>query len=208
MYETFMHTLRLFFGVGIMRNCLVAALAVIVVVLAAGLSPACRASWSAFRARGAWRAGLAAVGAGVFKFLAIFFLARLMIIFAVYQSSLFQQRHGRVTDRNRSAVLMKWGAPHEQHELGVSHTRKRTWVTRQLQLETLRDGKREEKLYAESFWKDDAPPVQAVKGVMPAVLSTREEERDVPVDQRSIVAANVCVEVTNNRFSDRPVSAP
>jgi len=49
------------------------------------------------------------------------------IVEAVYT---FEQQHGRITQKNRSAVLMKWGYPHEQKELTVSHTRKRIWVTR------------------------------------------------------------------------------
>ena len=193
MYETLMHTLRAFFGSGIMRNTLVASLSISLVVLAAVASPAFRA-WLARTGEDKGRRGiLAGLATGVFKFLILFLLARFFITVLAFQAQEFGQQHGRITDKNRSAVLMKWGYPHEQRELTVSHTRKRKWVTRQLRL----NGKNP-RVVSESFWEDEAFPVQAVEGQLPDIVSMKEEMKDVPVEQKSIVSADVEIRLRNN----------
>jgi len=193
MYETLMHTLRAFFGVGTLRVCLTTSLGLVVVVLAANMSPGFRASLARMKEREGWRCTLATLGTGVFKFLVIFLLARLFITSLGFQANVFDRQHGRITDRNRSAVLMKWGYPHEQRELSVSHTRKRTWVTRQLQVND-----KSKRVLSQSFWKDLASPVQAVDGQLPTVISVKEEIKDVAVPQNSIVSADVDITIENN----------
>jgi len=193
MYETLMHTLRSFFGSGMMMKSLIISLSVTIVVLSANACPGFRAALARLRERGGWRGTLAGTGGGAFKFLLIFLLSRLLITVLGYQSRLFGQQHGRITERNRSAVLMKWGYPHEQPELNVNHTRKRIWVTRQLRLND-----KDKRVFSESFWKDEEFPVQAVDGQMPAVISVKEEVRDYAVEQKSITSADVEIKLKNN----------
>ena len=194
MYETLMHTLRGFMGTGLLRVSLTTALVVTIAVLAAAASPAFRGGLARSRERGGWRGTLVALGTGVFKFLAVFLMARLFVTTLDFQSGVFARQHGRVTERNRSAVLMKWGYPHEQRELSVSHTRQRAWITRQLQVQ---DGVKT-RVLSESYWKDEEPPVNAVDGRPPAVISVREESRDVAVTQKSIVSADIDVTVRSS----------
>lgn len=193
MYEPLMHILRQFLGRGFLYTALVAAGVLVVITLAARRSPAFREGVASFRERRGWRAVLVDLGGGVFSFLLLILLARLLITAMVYEAGVFAHEHGRVTDRNRSAVLMKWGLPHEQRELTVTHTRKRTWVTRQMKVD-----EEHGKVFTQSFWKDDAPPVAPVNGKLPIVLGTRDEERDVPVEQKSIVSADIEIAVRNN----------
>ena len=196
MYENMMNTLRQFIGYGALRVCLIIAMSFSVAVLVAWISPAYRRSLAGMRERGGWRSVLAVLGTGLFKFLMVFVLVRLFITILAFQSDVFSQQHGRITGTNRSAVLMKWGYPHEQKELSVSHTRKRVQVTRQLKLPD--EDKEEGRVYAESFWKDESYPVAAVDGKIPTVLSVKEDVLDVPVPQKSIVSADINIKVKNN----------
>jgi hypothetical protein len=88
---------------------------------------------------------------------------------------------------------MKWGSPHEQRELSVRHTRKRIWVTRQLKC----PGEKGE-IVKESFWKEQAPPIQAINGQLPALVNVQEEIKEVEVPQKSLVSADVDIELRNN----------
>lgn len=194
MYVTLMNTLRAFLGAdGVLRIVLISALALVVIALAAWITPAFRGSHERWRLAGGWRGVLAGAGTGLFKVLAIFLLARLLIVAMHLQAQGFETQYGRITEKNRSAVLMKWGSPHEQREISVAHTRKRVWVTRQLAPVTEKG-----EVTTESFWKDEAPPVRAIEGRIPVVISTQEEIRDVDVPQKSIISAEVNVQVRNN----------
>ena len=194
MYVTLMHTLRAFFGAdGLLRAALIVSLTVIVVALAAWVTAAFRASHERWRSGGGWRANLASMGTGLFKVLVLFVFVRLLVVAMHFQARSFEQQYGRLTEKNRSAVLMKWGSPHEQSALTVTHTRKRTWVTRQVK--PIAD---ESDITTESFWKDETPPVQAIEGKLPIVISTREEIRDVEAPQKSIVSADVTIQIRNN----------
>ena len=193
MYETLMQTLRTCFGSGALRVSLIVAITLIVFSLAAHASSVFRQQFRRWRESHGWRGSLSGLWSAVFKTLVVFVLARVLIVAMVYQSNLFERQHGRITDRNRSAVLMKWGGPHEQQELGVSHTKKRIWITRQLRLED-----EKQTIVSESFWKDENRPVEAVGGKLPTVISTREEVREIPVEQRSIVSADVTVVLRSN----------
>ena len=62
----------------------------------------------------------------LFALMLLFIYTRLFITAVSMQAAGFERAHGRITERNRSAVLMKWGHPHEQQELRVEQTRKRT----------------------------------------------------------------------------------
>lgn len=196
MYETMMHTLRAFLGTEVLRLCLVTALILIVIVLAAYSSSSFRGALVNMRDRKGWRGTLIDLGTVIFKFVLIFALVRLFIVALNFQAGIFEREHGRITERNRSAVLMKWGSPHEQHELSVYPTRKRTRVTRQLLIEGLEGGK--ERILTESFWKDQLPPIKAIKGKIPTLISSTEEEKEVEVKHKSIVSADVSITVTNN----------
>ena len=194
MYVTLMHTLREFLGADhFLRIALIVSLTLMVVTLAAWISPSFRAGHERWRSAGGWRGSLASIGTGLFKVLVLFVFVRLLIVAMHYQAQSFEQQYGRVTEKNRSAVLMKWGCPHEQPELSVMHTRQRTWVTRQL-----KPVAENSEITAESFWKDEARPVQAIDGKMPIVISTQEEIRDVEVPQKSIMSADVTIQVRNN----------
>lgn len=195
MYETLMHTLRGFLSTGTPRFLILLSLAFLVVAFAAYASPAFRDALAKMRESKGWRGIVADLGTGVAKLLFIFIMARLLITALNFQADIFEQGHGRITERNRSAVLMKWGYPHEQRELSVTQMRKRTWVTRQL---LVKDETGNERVLSESYWKDEEVPIQAVRGRMPTLLSTREEERDVLVPQKSVVSADVEVTVRNN----------
>ncbi|MFC1462876.1 hypothetical protein ACFLQU_04640 [Verrucomicrobiota bacterium] len=179
-----MHTLRAFFGVGVLRVTLAFSLGIVVIAFAAMLSPAFREKFTQVRRRSDWPGALAGVLCGVFKFLLVFITARLLITALVFQAGLFERQHGRVTERNRSAVLMKWGYPHGQKEMSVSHTRKRVWVTRRLYVK----GQPE---YCDYFWKDEEKEPLRKEGKRPKIVGTTEEERYVPVPQKSIVAADI-----------------
>ena len=193
MYETLMHTLRRFVGVGLLRWALVGAMGLIVLGLAAYASGAFRTWLERSRERGGWRAGLVATGTGLFKLLVVFVLMRGLIVAMVFQAERFEHQHGRITERNRSAVLMKWGRPHEQRELSVWHTRKRVRETRQLKLPGEKG-----KVVSQTYWQDERPPVQAVEGEMPTVISVHTEDVDVSVEQKSIVSADIDITVVNN----------
>lgn len=193
MYETLMQTLRAFVGTGMLRTVMTAAMGVGVVVLAMNTSPSFRACMA--RAQGGWRATMLALGTGIFKCLMVVLLARLLMTTLAYQGRVFQGQHGRITERNRSAVLMKWGRPHEQREPSIHHTRKRTWVTRQL---GIKDEKKGTRVICDSYWKDMAPPVPAADGQLPRVLSVKEEQRDVTVSQKSVVSADVDITIRNS----------
>jgi len=190
MYETFMYTLRAFFGVGVLRVTLACSLGVVVIVFAAMLSPAFREKFAQLKRQGNWRGALAGILSGIFKFLLVFLTARLLITALVYQAGLFERQHGRITEKNRSAVLMKWGYPHEQKEMSISHTRKRVWVTRRLYVK----GQPE---YSDCYWKDEEKEPLRREGKRPKIVGTTEETRHVPVTQKSIVAADINVDLKN-----------
>lgn len=209
MYETFMNTVRRFFtpegffgfavgalGEGKMRLILLSLFGLAVLGLVIWASPAYRRWHRSMADRGGWRSILVAIPGGLFKLLLLFMVIRFTVVAMGYQARVFENENGRVTERNRSSVLMKWGGPHEQHELQVSFTRKRVWVTRQLKVLGEKD---KEFVSSETFWKDEEKPVQPVDGRMPTVLSTHEEKRDVAVEQRSITSAEVEVLLKNNR---------
>ena len=196
MYETLMNTLRQFLGSGMLKTCLVIAISFSVAVLSVYMSPAFRAFLVRMRDRGGWRNVTVSLCTGLFKFLVIFVLLRLFITMLVFQADIFTLQHGKITGRNRSAVLMKWGYPHEQKELSIYHTRKRTWVTRQLKTED--EPKKKGRVFSESYWKDESYPVSAVDGKLPSVLSLKEALKHVTVSQKSIVSADVDIELKNN----------
>lgn len=195
MYVTLMTTLRAFMGANtLLAIMLTAAIIVIVLALAASVTNSFRAGLERWRSAAGWRANVAGIGTGLFKVLVIFVFTRLLVVAMHFQAQNFEQQYGRVTEKNRSAVLMKWGSPHEQPELTVTHTRKRVWVTRQVQ--PANDEKSH--ITTETFWKDEAPPVQAIDGKLPVVISTKDEMRDVDVPQKSILSADVNIRITNN----------
>jgi hypothetical protein len=193
MYETLMLTLRGFFGGTALTVLLLTAIVINAIALAAWAAPAYRRRYGDWTAAGGWKAIVAGVLGGLVKAAALLLLARLLTTAMTFQANQFQHQHGRVTDRNRSAVLMKWGSPHEQRELTVNHTRSRTWVTRQLQTKV----GDEERVSTDGYWKDEERPVQPVGGRMPVVLSVAEEEREVPVEQKSLVSADVAIAIRN-----------
>jgi hypothetical protein len=193
MYETLMQTLRQFFGGETLRFALLIAIALIIVGLTAWASPAFREWFKTIHSRGGWRASLVSFASGVFKLLFVFVLARVIIVAMIYQAVLFEGQHGRVTETNRSAVLMKWGYPHEQRELSVTQTEKKVWVTRQLKVSA-----EKEEVKQESYWEDQEKPVQAIDGEMPTVISVSKETKELTVDQKSIYAAEVALTVKNN----------
>jgi len=188
-----MQTLRGAFGSGVLRLAMTTAAAVSALGLAACACPSFREWFGGRRAQPDWRGRLAGFLGGAFKVLLIFLAARILIQALLQQSAAFTREHGRITETNRSAVLMKWGSPHEQPELRVTFTRKRIWVTRQLRLNDEKGT-----VTSESFWKEDDRPVQAVDGRMPAVINVREEERDEPVPQKAIESADVEIAVRAN----------
>ena len=195
MYEVLMNTVRTFFGSGLWRKALEFALPVVVLALIAWSSPAFRAWCRRMRDAGAWRSMLVAIPTGIVKLLTVLVVARLILVAMVLQAQMVEFKHGNLTEANRSAVLMKWGYPHEQRELDVRFTTKRTWVTRQLLIPG--DNKEEKStITSDSFWKDDHVPVQAVDGVLPKVISVREVSKDVTVVQKSIEEADVQIVLT------------
>lgn len=205
MFETFMTVVRTFFGHGLYFTALKYAVPAVLLALIAWSSPAFRAFCRSWRDRGGWRSMCITFPTAVIKLLMVFILARLIIVAMVYQAQMFESRHGNVTEANRSAVLMKWGYPHEQHELSVSFTTKRTWVTRQLLIpapeltkKEVEQGltRRRDTVTSESYWKDEEPPVTPVDGVTPKLISLREEEKDVPVVQKPLDEADVQIVLT------------
>jgi len=194
MYEMFLQTLRRFLGGGLVLWTLKVAVPVVVLAVAAWSFSAFRALCQGWRERGGWRALVVTIPTALVKLLMVLLLARVVITAMLLQAENFEHHHGRVTETNRSAVLMKWGYPHHQEELQVWHTYKRTWVTRQLMI----PGGWGEKntVTTESFWKDETPPVQPVDGEVPKVISVREEEREVELVQKSIEEADIQVAVT------------
>jgi hypothetical protein len=191
MYETFMHTLRAFFGYGVLRVVLTCALGLAVIVFAGMLSPVLRQGLARMKQKPGWQGGSVCIASGVFKFLLIFLMIRLFITALVFQGGIFERQHGEITETNRSAVLMKWGYSHEQKEISVSHTRERTWVTRQLFAKG--EGSR-----SDSFWKDEEAPPQPINGKRPKITGTKEEIRHVSVEQKSITSADIDVTIKSN----------
>jgi len=193
MYETFMHTLRRFFGSGPLMLSMMVASGLIVLALVVWSSASFRQWWRAADRCGGWRAILTSIIHGLFKLLVVFILARVVIVTLDYQATLFKHEHGRITERNRSAVLMKWGRPHEQAELDVRFTRKRTRVSRTIQLPGEKG-----RVIQLTYWKDEQPQLQPVDGQLPSVISTTEKEHDDKVTQRAIESADIEITVRNN----------
>jgi len=195
MYELLMNTIRTFVGSGLWRTTLVVAIPLVVLSLVAWSSPAFRGWFNRVREAGSWQGITAAIIAGVVKVMMVLVIARMIIVAMVMQAEIFEFKHGKITEANRSAVLMKWGYPHEQNELSVGFTAKRTWLTRQLLVPGEKD---KNTITTDESWKDENLPVQAVDGVLPKVISVREEQRDVPVPQKGVEEAEVQVELTAN----------
>ena len=189
-----MTVLRTFFGSGLYRTVLTFAVPVVIIALVAWSSSGFRAACRARREGGGWGSALVAIPTAFVKLLIVLLLARLIIVAMVFQAQMFEFKHGNLTEANRSAVLMKWGYPHQQKELAVTFTTERTWVTRQLLIPG--DDKQKSTITSDSFWKDENVPVQAVQGVLPKVISVREEEKDVAVAQKAIEEADVQVVLT------------
>lgn len=196
MYETFMTVLRTFFGSGLYLAALKLAIPSVVLALLAWSSPSFRALCRSWRDRGSWRAISVSIPTALVKLLIVFLLARIIVVAMVFQAQMFEFKHGNLTEANRSAVLMKWGYPHQQKELNVTFTRKRTWVTRQLSIPG--EDKKRSTVIRDSFWKDEDVPVQAVDGVLPRIIpgTTHEEKKDVRVVQKAIEEADVQVVLT------------
>ena len=194
MYEVLMNTVRTFFGSGLWRTALEYALPIVVLALIAWTSSAFRKWCARMDGAGSWRSMLVAISTGIVKLLMVLVLARLIIVAMVMQAQTFELKHGNITEANRSAVLMKWGYPHEQKEPSVSFTTTRKWVTRQLIIRDPKTGK--STVTRDSFWKDQNVPVQAIDGVLPEELSRREEDRSVTVSQKGIEAADVKLVLT------------
>lgn len=194
MYEVLMNTVRTFFGSGLWRKALELALPMVVLALVAWSSPAFRRWCGRMRDAGSWRSMLVAIPTGIVKLLTVLVLARLIIVAMVLQAQMFESKHGNLTEANRSAVLMKWGYPHQQRELDVRFTTKRTWVTRQLLIPG--DNNKKSTITRDSFWKDDNVPVRAIDGVLPKIISVREVQKDVNVVQKGIEEADVQVVLT------------
>ena len=89
MYETFMVTVRRFFGSGLYRMALSIAVPVVVLTLAAWTSGAFRSWCARWRERGGWRSALIAIPTAIVKLLAILILARLIIIGVIFQDKSF-----------------------------------------------------------------------------------------------------------------------
>jgi hypothetical protein len=197
MYEALMQTLRAFMGYGLLRNTLFAAMALIVIVLIAHSSISFRKKLAEANQKRGFKGILSDIINGLFKLSFLLVLIRLMMVALNYQSATFSREHGRITEKNRSAILMKWGMPHEQNEISVTQKRKRIWVTRQLLLKSNSSNKKD-KVYPESFWKDQTPPVRAVNGKLPVVITEKETLKWVNVPQKSIISAEIDINVTNN----------
>ena len=195
LYETLMTVVRTFFGSGLYLTALKFAVPTVLVALIAWSSPAFRAWCGSWRDRGGWRAIFVALPTAGVKLLVVFILARLIIVAMVHQAQTFEYQHGNVTEANRSAVLMKWGYPHEQRELNVTFSAKRTWVTRQLLIPAT-DDKKKDTFTSDTYWKDAEPGIKPIDGVMPKVVSVQEEERSVPVEQKAIEQADVQIVLT------------
>jgi len=165
---------------------LVVGLGVLAVAVLLLLSRAWREVVQAARRRGGWRAVLMGLANGL---LTLVVGATLVAAFGgamLVESGLFDERHGRVTQRNYEAIQTNWGEPHQQRELAVNHT-----VTEEKTFLLLKDGRRvaEDQL-------DDVNPEQI--GENP-VKVTREVRKTVP--QNSIVRSVVEVDV---RLDYRP----
>jgi len=193
MYEVFMHTLRRFFGSGPLMLSMTVACALVVLTLVAWSSASFRQWCRGAARRGGWRAILTSIGQGLFKLLVIFVLARVAVVALDYQATLFEHEHGRITERNRSAVLMKWGRPQEQVELGVRFTRQRARVSRTIHLPGEKG-----RVIQQTYWKDEEPQLQPVDGQLPSVISRTEREQDVEVSQRAIESADIEITVRDN----------
>jgi len=197
MYEILMHTLRAFIGHGILKNILLAAIALIVIVLIVQSSALFRKKHVEIHKKTGYKGiGLDIIN-GLFKISFICVLLRLLIVALNYQSVVFNRKHGRITETNRSAILMKWGMPHEQEEIVIKHKRRRTWITRQLLLKN-NDKNKKDKVYSESFWKDQPLPLKMVNGKLPLVVTEKKTLKWVDVPQKSIISSKVNIMISSN----------
>jgi hypothetical protein len=123
------------------------------------------------------------------------------------QRGLFEEKHGRVTQRNLDAVKTKWGVAHEQHDLRVTH-----YVMRKIIEEECVDGSTHERKLAELqpaigteesiVVADESIPVVERAGEEKAspkqvVRRTTKLERE-PVDQKSVQTADVEISLRSN----------
>ncbi len=194
MYETLMQTLRTFMGHGVLKISLLASITLMMIVLIFQTSKSFREKK---RDISITKGIVVDLITGFFKISFILVLVRLLIVTLNYQSGMFNREHGRITEKNRRAILMKWGMPHEQKEIIVSHKRPRIWLTRQLLLKS-NDKNKKDKVYSESFWKDKPLSLNAVDGQLPAVITKKETVKWIAVPQKSIISSEIDIKITNN----------
>ena len=192
MYEFLMHILRAFIGYGALRYTMSAAIIFVVI----GMILRSSSTFKNKKSDTGKRRVLAEIGNGLFKLCFIALFTRLLIVTLSFQAAAFKRAHGRISEKNRSAIIMKWGMPHEQSEIRVTQRRKRIWVIRQLLLKG--ESKQKDKVYSESFWKDQKPPLKPVNEKLPIVLTEKETDKWVVVPQKSILSSKVDIKITNN----------
>ncbi len=193
MYDTLMLTVRRFLGQGVQTKILLILLAALALGLILWTIPAVRRWWREAQQRGGWRGLFSGLSGGAYKVALLLVVVQFLRVAMAVQADDFARQHGRITERNRDAVLMKWGSPHEQRELTVNFYTTRTYVTRQIKL----PGEKGQ-IIEQYYWADEEQPLGEVDGHKPAVLRESREERRIVVNQQGIESADVDITVANN----------
>jgi hypothetical protein len=115
---------------------LAVGLVVLAVSLLMLLLPPWRRAVKAAWEKGGWRGIVLGLANGLMSLVVGSTIVAALGGALLVQSGLFDEQHGRVTQANYEAIQTKWGQPHEQRELGVTH-----FITKEQTIFLLRDGR-------------------------------------------------------------------
>jgi len=191
-----MQVVRKFFSSGLVRQVMLGSVGFVAFglgVIASGLWRRKLAKW---REAGGAGGLVVSVLASLFKLFLVVVVVRLFVVAFVVQEQSFRHKHGRVTERNRSAVLAKWGRPQEQRELSVTHYVTRTKIVEQLRAKVPDVWPAQYEYFTREYYQGEEPPILApVKGEMPEVVRTRKREERQALSLQGLVAAEVRIKI-------------
>lgn len=191
-----MQVVRRFFSSGLARQVMLGSVGFVAIGLGVVASGLWRRRLAKWRAAGGAAALVFSVLVGIFKLCLIVVIVRLFVVAFSVQEQSFRHKHGRVTERNRSAVLAKWGRPQEQRELVVTHYVTRTKIVEQLRAKIAKVWPPQYEYFTREYYEGEEPAILApVKGEIPEVVRTsrREERRALPV--KGVAGADVSISI-------------
>ena len=196
MFELLMQVVRRFFSSGLARQVMLVSVAFVALGLAIVASGLWRKKLAKWREGGGILALVISMLAGIFKLLLIVVILRLFVIAFSTQEESFRHKHGRVTERNRKAVLDKWGRPQEQQELAVTHYLTRIKLVEQLRAKIPDTSPPRYEYFTRQYYQGEEPPIlEPINGEMPKLVRTTKQKERRPLPLKSLLAADVEVHI-------------